>query len=103
MDEKKRRRSDDDGGREREVIKEREQGGDAGCGQLSRASRSTLQLLVMKGAVQEERFGSLSWGSANHGAHWGMIKMTFPEELTIRGIHYTTLPYLSAKHSDPAL
>ena len=45
MDEKKRKKSDDDGGREREVIKEREQGGDAGCGQLSRASRSTCSSL----------------------------------------------------------
>ncbi len=86
MDEEERKETDDDGGWEREVIKERVQGGDAGCGQLSRASRSTSQKLVMKGAVKEERFGSQSWGLANHGARCGMIKNDFS-----RGVDNTTL------------
>ena len=53
----------------------------------------------MKGAAQEERFGSQSWGSANHGARCGMIKNDFSEgfDNTAVAFHPVTVSLRQAK------
>jgi hypothetical protein len=49
----------------------------------------------MKGAVQGGRFGSQSWGCANHGACCGMIKNDFSDgfDNTARPLHAHTISF----------
>ena len=89
MDEEEGKKKSGGGVGGREVIKERDQGGDAGCGQLSRASRSTSAVkegVVMKGAGKRCGLDHRVAASANQGATCGLIKNDFS-----RGVHNTEL------------